>query len=420
MIFFLLLLTLVLKLVHSRVVGALIIASYVLLVRLLRYRRATAIPLKHGIHSRADFATMTADQAQDILKDLVELEFPKLMGISLVFALFRTYGIPEISTLLTATGELSSPETTSKRTADTGMLLLEFCLNKPSSDRAMEAIARMNFLHSRYIKSGKIRNSDMVFTLAVLASEPVRWVNMYEWRRLTDVEVCASGTFWKSMGDRMGVDFSILPGAVNGWRDGLEWYADVTAWAEQHEEAQMKPARINNRMVSGYVDLIFLNIPQRIGLFGKYIVAFVGGERWTKAVMFDPPPIAFRGMAIALLSVRRFALRYLFLPRFVRNHYISPKSDANGRYSAREYLSHPWYVQPTFERRWGLRAWASRLLRRKVPGDDGNKYLPEGYMVKELGPNSVVGKGQEFMDEDLIRIRELGGGSCPFAACRKA
>ena len=70
---------------------------------------------------------------QDVLKELVEMEFPKLMGFSIVFALFKTYGVPSVSSLLVTTGELSAPETASKRTADTGVLLLEFCLNKPST-----------------------------------------------------------------------------------------------------------------------------------------------------------------------------------------------------------------------------------------------------------------------------------------------
>ena len=107
-------------------------ALYLVLVRLLRFRRREAIRKKYGMLNRSDFARLTADQAQDILEELVEMEFPKLMGFSIVFALFKTYGIPSVSSLLISTGELAGPETASKRTADTGVLLLEFCLNKPS------------------------------------------------------------------------------------------------------------------------------------------------------------------------------------------------------------------------------------------------------------------------------------------------
>ena len=351
MLTFLILLASVLRFIPSTLLAIIATTIYLLLIHHLRHHRSTTIPQTHNLPTRASLSTMTADQAHFILKDLVELEFPKTMGLSLVFALFRTYAIPSISSLLIATGELSRPETASKRTADLGMLVLEFCLNAPSSERAMEAVARMNFLHSAYVQAGKIRNEDLVYTLAILASEPVRSMGLYEWRNLTDVEICASATFWKSMGDRMGVDYSMLPGAKQGWCDGLQWYEEIVTWADQYEEAQMVPAEMNRRMVSGYVDLVFLNLPKRIEVFGRYIVAFMGGERWTRAVMFEPPPPAFRLLAICFLVIRKLVLRHLSLPRFIRRIHISAEKEANGKYSPREYLSHPWYVKPTFERR---------------------------------------------------------------------
>jgi hypothetical protein len=61
-----------------------------------------------------------------------------------------TYGIPTVSSLLVATGQLKNTETASKCAADTGVLLREFGLNKLTSERAIEAIARMSFLYSLY------------------------------------------------------------------------------------------------------------------------------------------------------------------------------------------------------------------------------------------------------------------------------
>ena len=63
--------------------------AYMAIVRLLRYQRARNIPLKHGLPDRASYACMTNDQAQAILKDLTELEFPKVFGFSVIFALFK-------------------------------------------------------------------------------------------------------------------------------------------------------------------------------------------------------------------------------------------------------------------------------------------------------------------------------------------
>ncbi|PNS16452.1 hypothetical protein CAC42_186 [Sphaceloma murrayae] len=387
---------------------------YLVLVRILRYRRASSLPSKYSIRSRADFATLTEDQAQDVLKDLVELEFPKFMGFSIVFALFKTYGIPSVSSLLVKTGELSKPETASKRTADTGVLLLEFCLNKPSSPRAMEATARMNYLHSRYLKAGKIRNDDMLYTLSLFALEPVRWINRFEWRTFTDYELCATGTFWKAMGDKMEIDMSVLRGAEEGWRDGMEWLDAIRDWSEGYEIERMVPYPTNRELVLANLDMIFLNVPKDLRVWGGYIVSIIAGPRLRKAMLLDAPPTWFENLLLGGLLARKYALRYLALPRIVRKAYIAEKAEENGRFSSKEYLSHPWYVRPTLKRRWGPKAWFTWAIGRKLPGDDGNRYNPEGYRIKDVGPRIAKDMGTEYMDKDLQRMKLLQSVGCPF------
>lgn len=398
-----------------------ILVLYILLVRILRYRRREAIKRKHAMHTRQDFSTLTADQAQDILKDLVEMEFPKLMGFSIVFALFKTYGIPSVSSLLVKTGELAGPETASKRTADTGVLILEFCLNSPSSERATEAIARMNFLHARYVKAGKIKNDDLLYTLSVFALEPTRWVYRYEWRGLSDLELCATGTFWKAMGDKMEISFAKLLSYEKGWTDGLHWLEEVKAWSEEYESKFMVPAKTNSDLAMAHLDVIFINIPTRLNKVGKYVVSVLVGERLRKAMMLPDPPWYYTAAIENFLLLRRLVLRHLALPRLEiqRKQYISSDPEDNGRYSSREYLSHPWYVKPTFKRRWGGRAWMTWTLGRKLPGDDGNKYNPEGYLIAEVGPIKMAGSGKAEMKCDLDRIRGSNPGGCPFSG-RKA
>lgn len=62
---------------------------YLATVAVLREQRARSLPVRYQMTKRQDFKNMTADVAQAILKDLTELEFPKLMGFSIVFALFK-------------------------------------------------------------------------------------------------------------------------------------------------------------------------------------------------------------------------------------------------------------------------------------------------------------------------------------------
>jgi hypothetical protein len=228
---------------------------------------------------------MTTDDAQSILKDLTEMEFPKIMGLSIIFALFKTYGIPSVSSLLVVTGQLAKPESASKRTADTGVLFLEFILNKPSSERTIKAISRMNYLHACYQKSGQIKNSDMLYTLSLFTLEPVRWVQMYEWRDLTDIELCACGTFWKAMGDAMLISFEDLPSSKSGWTDGLHWLEEVRTWSGMYEAKNMIPATTNKQLAESHLDVLFLSVPTWLNEVGKRVVSVFVGERLREAMM---------------------------------------------------------------------------------------------------------------------------------------
>jgi hypothetical protein len=79
------------------------------------------------------------------------------------------------------------------RYADTEILIQEFTNNPPQSDRVLKALARVNYIHSGYQKAGKISNADMLYTLSVFITEPITWVKKYEWREMTDMELCAIG-----------------------------------------------------------------------------------------------------------------------------------------------------------------------------------------------------------------------------------
>lgn len=129
------------------------------------------------------------------------------------------------------------------------------------------------------------------------------------------------------------------------------------------------------------------------------------------------PPI-YHHVVSAIFGARKLFLRHCALPRpeFMRKRYIPSHPDPKtGRFNSVEYLSFPWYIKPTFGRRWGPRSWITRLAGRKLPGDDGNKYAPEGWVFSELGPENKKNKGGTEMDEDRARLlRQSGRGGCPF------
>ncbi len=197
----------------------------------------------------------------------------------------QTYGIPSVSSLLVATGQLADVETASKRIADTGVLLLEFALNAPTSDRAVQAIARMNFLHARYQKAGMITNDDLLYTLSLFALEPARWVDKYEWRSLTDLELCACGTYWKSMGDAMNISFTKLTSCKEGWQDGLHWLEEIGDWSATYEERYMVPATTNKQLADSHFEILCINVPPNFLGPCKKTMSVLLGERLRKAMM---------------------------------------------------------------------------------------------------------------------------------------
>lgn len=207
-------------------------------------------------------------------------------GPTLLTVKAQTYGIPSVSSLLVATGQLADIHTASKRIADTGVLLLEFALNGPTSERAIQAIARMNFLHAGYQKSGRIKNDDMLYTLSLFALEPARWVEKYEWRKLTELELCACGTYWKSMGDAMDVSYSNLPSSIPGWKDGLQWLDELEAWSLQYEGEYMVPAITNKQLADSHLEIISINVPAILLGPCKKMISVLLGERLRKAMMW--------------------------------------------------------------------------------------------------------------------------------------
>jgi len=80
----------------------------------------------------------------------------------------------------------------------------------------------------------------------------------------------------------------------------------------------------------------------------------------------------------------------------------------------------PWYVRPTFRNRWlNLQSWKSWMMGLPVPGDAGEKYWPKGYEIREIGPASMRGKGEQYAKksrEKLVAERMRG---CPFAKAER-
>ncbi|KAL1955128.1 hypothetical protein VTO42DRAFT_8992 [Malbranchea cinnamomea] len=391
-------------------------AGYLLLVAVLRKRRLRQLYKDYNYTSRKDLAKMTDDEAYRILKTIVQLEFPRMFLMALQFALFRTYGIPTISRLLVKTSEFSDKEKALKRYADTSVLIAEFTVHPPASLRARKGIARMNYLHHGYRQSGKILDDDMLYTLSLFALEPVRWVERYEWRKLSDLEKCAMGTFWKSMGDAMEISFEKLPSSRTGWRDGLHFWEELDAWSRAYEEGKMIPDENNKITADATVNVLLWDIPKPLHPVGRQMVYWLMDERLRNAMMYPQPNFVSRLIFPSIFFIRKLALRYLFLPRpyFMRFNRLTGGENDPGPHFIKEWEGAPYYVKPSLWKRWRPSSWYTWIRGRPLPGDEGDKYYPGGYYTENVGPKNFEGKGQAYMEQTKARLQRERTGGCPF------
>ncbi|OTA98099.1 hypothetical protein M426DRAFT_326255 [Hypoxylon sp. CI-4A] len=390
--------------------------AYITICRAMRFRREHALRSRLGYPDRASLKRMTVAEAQQVIEFMNAWEMPLLQFLALEFGLFKTYGVESISRLLLATGNLTDPIRSLKRFEDTAALIGEFMTNPPTSERSPNGIARMNFLHSRYVKEGTISNNDLLYTLSVFIIEPPRFARLYDWRPMNEMERCAYGVFWKSVGDAMGIEYKgCLARAEPGWRDGIEFAEDIEAWAKDYEIVAMKPSKVCAKPAQALIPMITYWVPWFAKSFFNQIIISLLGERVRDAFMLPEPDISAMATVYSLLSVRRFVMRYLTLPRLFEFKRLKDPDPKTGRMTQHiPYGNFPFYIQPTLWNRWGPAAWAVWLYGGKVPGDDPEEYMPQGYLVSDLGPKNRMGLGIQEVEENAKKIRASGWGGCPF------
>ncbi|KAI1748138.1 hypothetical protein F4782DRAFT_518320 [Xylaria castorea] len=402
-------------------IGVLVVILYAILCTTLRFRQTRAIANKFGYTTRASFASMTVDDAYQIQKWLAEQEFPKVFSASVFFALFKTYGVPTISRLLVQTGHFTyrgDGTDASKRAADTSVLLTNMVIGRPGSRRAIEAVARTNYLHSRYLKTGRISDDDMLYTLSLFTLEGMRWTDLYEWRRLTPMERCAMATFWKALGEDLQITCRQLPSFQSGWSDGLHWLEELDDWSRQYEARHMRPDDSNALLAESTVNLALHNVPNMFKPLARQLVALLLTPRLREAMRIPHPSPVYQTTFSLFISFRKVLLRHLFLPRsyFLRHHYIEENSDPlTNRYHVSRWRFHPWYAAPSFKDRWGAKAWIAWATGKREGWIGTGKFIPEGYLLPEVGPQGEIGRGLDDMEGTVNLLSSRDPHRRPFA-----
>jgi len=272
------------------------------------------------------------------------------------------------------------------------------------SERGRRALAKMNWIHARYGEA--ITNGDLIHTLALFVLEPFRFINRFEWRKLTRIEEVALFQYWKEVGYRMGM--TNIPETLD----------ELVVWTKDYEEKNMKYSPSNTKCYNATVNLFLRNLPQWAQITAKELADSLL-EDYVQPHLGVQKPKAWAYLLVnRFFTCRAFFVRHFMLPR--SRPMVVVFQGPNGRLQRKKFAFEPWYVTETIwtrlQRRLGLGG-------KYVPGPD---YKSEGYYPEELGPKEFEKSSKKavlLQASQLKEYSECGGASgmgCPFAFARAA
>ncbi|MEU8337863.1 oxygenase MpaB family protein [Micromonospora tulbaghiae] len=229
----------------------------------------------------------------EIYQTMLRLEFPWDMKLGLNLAFNRSFSIPAIAAVHTATGELT--ERTQKRIDDTGLLMYEMVLNGFEQPRGREALRRVNQIHRPY----DIPNEDYLYVLGCLVVIPTRWLQRYGWRRPCCHERRATYLFYRELGRRMGI--SDIPGS----------FEELEVWFDAYDAVHLTPNDDAAAIERATRSLLLGRIPRPLAPLGDGLVSAMYDERLRRATRVDTPARPIRaGLDVALQLRARLQRRF--------------------------------------------------------------------------------------------------------------
>jgi hypothetical protein len=443
----------------SITIAGFIFLFYILWVRQFRYHRARKHAQLLAESQALDTQEMPLPIAQEIYDSLMHAEFPFWFWKGIELALFRTYAIPTISSLLAKTSRLVSPEVLPRRYVETEVLFLEFALRKWGTVPWLQATARTRAIHAGYRKSGAVREEDMLFTLAALATQPVTLVEKLEWRRLNEAELCAVGTLYRAMADAFDIDYSVYLAPYVDKKPstgllGLDFYYALHDWQMAYEARVMRYTPQNRVLCDAAIGLLLWGVPgASVRQFVTTALTTVMDDPLREAMGFPPTPVWVAKMTTSLLDARRWFLRYLCPPRpdalkiqrwkdldpssigcaFAPAKATTskdsdpgsgldsnlqgerPKNSRGGIYKTPttrmvSYVAAPYFVKPTIWNRWfSLGTWWWWAVGRPIPGAE-EIHEPDGYSIPALGPPLGRTTAAQKREEEAVLAVGLSKG----------
>lgn len=362
-------------------------------VRQVRYLRVSDCELKYA-HLIKNPEKMTYQEANEIMHVSQLWDMPWLTTISLSFALFKTYAIPTISKVLCKSRELSDPANAARRAEDTAVTITEF-LRGLDTERGAQALARMNYLHSRY--GSLITNDDMLYTLSLFIFEPIAFAEKYDWRPMTLLEQESRYVFWREIGARMGIK-NIPP-----TREALY------LWKEGYAKENYKYSPDNRAVGDATFDVFLRAIPGPFKSFARQASIALLDDQTREAFGYERSPEWIYKFVPALLIARGWVVGYFLLPRLKTPKHIETEEIKNDKgevtaFQRLGFLFEPWYVSP--------KVGPLGVFGYHFPGVP---WHPEGYEPSRLGPERLRETGVEEVKKNAAEMIAKAK-VCPFFA----
>ena len=253
--------------------------------------------------SRAELAREVAalDPEQDferIALFLYAYEFAWDLQRSLEFALFRTYAVPSISGLLAKTGEFERRPR--KRYDDTELILAEILEHGLDSPRARKAIGRMNAMHGRF----RIANDDLLYVLSTFVCEPIRWLERFGRRPMTEREQQAWFLYYCGLGARMGIES--IPDRLDAM---MRWNRDYEAVNFRFSDSNKRIGEATSNLLLGFY------APRWLFWAGRPVIRALLDPPLLDSMGFAPAQKWLKGLVMRSLRLRARLLQRLPLRR---------------------------------------------------------------------------------------------------------
>jgi hypothetical protein len=234
---------------------------------------------------------------EEIHRIISGYEFPWDYWQSLSLAFFRTFAVPRISGLLDQTGELVAH--TQKRADDTMLIMYEIARLGMESSEGRAYIRRMNRMHQRY----EISNEDSAYIISLLITVPIKWINQFGWRRLTENEEQALTNYSRRLAELMGV------------KDTPSTFADFQLLARSYERGHFAVTDANRRLAEATMSITADMLPGPLRrplqpVMRRFSLAILD-EELLEALGLPVPPSRDRRAAALLLRWRGRLLRVL-------------------------------------------------------------------------------------------------------------